>query len=74
MMLMGFLCGGWVMANSALKAAHLLEGGASDTGFLDAKRVTARFYFDHLLPRVGAYLAAITAGSDSMMALPEDQF
>ncbi|MGD9265342.1 MAG: acyl-CoA dehydrogenase C-terminal domain-containing protein [Lysobacterales bacterium] len=74
MMLMGFLCGGWVMANSALKAAHLLEGGASDTGFLEAKMVTARFYFDHLLPRVGAYLAAITAGSDSMMALPEDQF
>jgi hypothetical protein len=74
MMLLGFLCGGWVMANSALKAAQLLESGASDRGFLEAKQVTARFYFDHLLPRVGAYLAAITAGSGSMMAMPEEQF
>lgn len=74
MMLMGFLCGGWVMALSALKATELLAGGGSDKGFLEAKNVTARFYFDHLLPRTGAYLAAIKAGSESMMALPEEQF
>jgi len=74
MMLMGFLCGGWVMALSALKATQLLAEGGSDKKFLEAKNVTAKFYFDHLLPRTGAYLAAIKAGSDSMMALGEDQF
>ncbi len=74
MMLMGFLCGGWVMARSALKATQLLAEGSSDRGFLEAKNITAQFYFDHLLPRTGAYLAAIEAGSDSMMAMTEDQF
>jgi alkylation response protein AidB-like acyl-CoA dehydrogenase len=74
MMLMGFLCGGWVMANSAMKATQLLADGSSDKGFLEAKNITAQFYFDHLLPRIGAYLAAVKAGSASMMALPEEQF
>ncbi len=74
MMLMGFLCGGWVMGKSALKAAQMLEAGDGDTGFLKAKQVTVRFYFEHLLPRTGAYLAAITAGSESMMALDAEQF
>ncbi|MCW8925332.1 MAG: acyl-CoA dehydrogenase [Xanthomonadales bacterium] len=74
MMLMGFLCGGWVMALSALKATQSLANGGSDKKFLQAKIVTAKFYFDHLLPRTGAYLAAIKAGSSSMMALDEDQF
>ncbi len=74
MMLMGFLCGGWVMGKSALKAAQMLEAGAGDTGFLKAKQITAQFYFEHLLPRTGAYLAAIMAGSESMMALDAEQF
>ena len=74
MMLMGFLCGGWVMANSAAKAAGMLEDEATEKGFLEAKTITAQFYFDHLMPRIGAYLVAIKAGSDSMMALPEEQF
>lgn len=74
MMLMGFLCGGWVMAKSAVRATKLLENSASDKGFLESKIITAKFYFDHLLPRTDAYLAAIMAGSGSMMALPEERF
>jgi len=74
MMLMGYLCGGWVMGRSALKAGQLLQEGAGDEGFLKAKQVTARFYFDHLLPRTASYLSTIKAGSESMMALDEDLF
>jgi alkylation response protein AidB-like acyl-CoA dehydrogenase len=74
MMLMGYLCGGWVMGMSALKALQLLEAGKGDTRFLQTKQVTAQFYFDHLLPRIKANIAAITAVSASMMALEEDQF
>lgn len=73
MMLMGYLCGGWVLGRSALKASQLLEAGG-DAAFLKTKQVTAQFYFDHLLPRTTSCLAAITAGSDSMMALTEDRF
>jgi alkylation response protein AidB-like acyl-CoA dehydrogenase len=74
MMLMGFLCGGWIMGRSALKAVQLLENDAGDEGFLKTKQVTAKFYFDHLLPRTGSYLAIIKSGSESMMALDAEQF
>jgi len=74
MMLMGYLCGGWVMGRSALKANQLLAAGAGDESFLKTKQVTAQFYFEHLLPRTASYLATVVAGSGSMMALDEDQF
>ena len=74
MMLFGFLCGGWIMGQSALKAVKLLQAGAGDEAFLKSKQVTAQFYFDHLLPRTGSYLAMIKAGSESMMALDVEQF
>ena len=74
LMLLGYLCGGWVMGLSALKAKELLDAGAGDASFLTAKLVTARFYFEHLLPRSGACLVTMKAGSESIMALSEDQF
>ena len=74
MMLMGYLCGGWVMGQSALKATQLLENGDGDETFLKTKQITAQFYFDHLLPRITSYLAMIKAGSESMMALDAEQF
>jgi alkylation response protein AidB-like acyl-CoA dehydrogenase len=74
MMLLGYLCGAWVMGQSALKAARMLEAGASDDAFLRAKMVTARFYFDHLLPRADSCLASVMAGSDSIMSLDVEQF
>ena len=74
MMLLGYIFGAWVMGQSALKADQLLGAGVGDETFLDAKLKTARFYFDHLLPRTDACLAAIKAGSDSIMALDVEQF
>jgi alkylation response protein AidB-like acyl-CoA dehydrogenase len=74
LMLLGYVCGGWLMGRSALKAAERLEAGGGDESFLQAKIVTARFYCEHLLPRAGACLAAIQAGPDSMMALNVEQF
>jgi alkylation response protein AidB-like acyl-CoA dehydrogenase len=74
LMQLGYLCGGWVMGMSALRADALLGAGSGDQSFLQAKRVTARFYVEHMLPRAAACLAALKAGPDSMMALAEDQF
>lgn len=74
MMLFGYLCGGWVMGRSALKAAEMLQAGKGDETFLKTKQVTAQFYSDHLLSRTGSYLATIQAGSESMMALDVEQF
>ena len=74
LMLLGYVCGGWVMGQSALKAAARLEAGGGDESFLKAKIVTARFYCEHLLPRAESCLASIEAGPGSIMALAEDQF
>lgn len=74
LMLFGYLCGGWLLVRSALEAEKLLAVDDGDTDFLRAKQITARFYCEHLLPRVHGCLAVIKAGSDSTMLLPEDQF
>jgi alkylation response protein AidB-like acyl-CoA dehydrogenase len=74
LMMLGFICGGWAMGLSALKAQQLLAAGEGDEAFLQAKLVTARFYSEHLLPRVDSCLTTIQAGSESMMALDEEQF
>jgi alkylation response protein AidB-like acyl-CoA dehydrogenase len=74
LMMLGYVCGGWVMGQSALKAAQLLESGGGNESFLRAKLITAQFYTDHLLPRAGSYLVTIKAGDDSIMALDVEQF
>ena len=74
MMLFGFLCGGWLMGKSALRAQALLDAGNGDPEYLKGKLVTAQFYSEHLLPRTKASLDTIRKGSASIMALSEDQF
>ncbi len=69
----GTVVGGWLMARAALAAHHKAANGG-DRSFLEAKIVTARFYADHVLPRVHALLPEITQGSGSVLALAEDQF
>ncbi|SEF91878.1 acyl-CoA dehydrogenase [Marinobacterium lutimaris] len=74
MMLFGYLCGGWLMGQSALRAQTLLDAGEGDPEYLKAKLVTAQFFSEHLLPRTKASLETIQKGSASIMALSEDQF
>jgi len=74
LMLLGYVCGGWLLGQAALKAALRLESGGGDEAFLRGKIATARFFCEHLLPRADACLAAIEAGPESMMALSVEQF
>ncbi|MEZ5451331.1 MAG: acyl-CoA dehydrogenase [Thiothrix sp.] len=74
LMLFGYFCGGWLLVSGALQAKAMLDTGAGDTDFLQAKLLSARFYCEHVLPRAGACLAALKAGSSSIMAMSEDQF
>jgi alkylation response protein AidB-like acyl-CoA dehydrogenase len=57
----------------ARSVAALADSSAS-ADFKDAKRHTARFYFTRILPRIHAHGAAIRAGADTLMAMPESQF
>jgi len=74
LMLLGYICGGWIMGRSALTATRKLESSSGDEAFLRTKQATAQFYFEHFLPRTDSYLAAVRSGSDSMMALDVSQF
>ncbi|MFK8015653.1 MAG: acyl-CoA dehydrogenase [Gammaproteobacteria bacterium] len=74
LMLMGTVCGGWQMALAYDVACAQLDSGAADTSFMEAKKVTARFYMEHTLPRAAGYLSTVMAGSASTMALADEQF
>jgi alkylation response protein AidB-like acyl-CoA dehydrogenase len=74
LMLLGYVCGGWVMGASALRASEHLATGTGDAQFLEAKLATAQFYAEHYLPRADAHAAAVQAGPDSIMALSAEQF
>ena len=74
LMLCGIVAGAHAMMRSALAATARLDAADDDASFFAAKIVTARFYNAHILPRAGAHLAAIQAGSDAVMGLTERQF
>lgn len=74
MMLLGYLCGGWLMTKSAAIALQQKQEDGADTAFLDAKIVCTQFYNQHLLSRVSGLLTAMLNGAESTMALTEDQF
>jgi alkylation response protein AidB-like acyl-CoA dehydrogenase len=67
---LGFM---WVrMAKVAAEKLPKAEG--DDAAFYKAKRATANYYIDRILPQVGALLYTIKSGKASMMALDEAAF
>jgi alkylation response protein AidB-like acyl-CoA dehydrogenase len=74
LMLMGTVAGGWQMARAAVTAADYLNVDGADKEFYEAKIITARFYAEQVLPMAGAYRRVVESGSESTMALSEDQF
>ncbi len=74
LMLTGTTAAGWQMARAALIARARIEDGAAGADFYRAKIVTANFFAEHVLTRARGYGDAALAGSQSVMALAEDQF
>ena len=72
--LLGYVAMGYCFAKAAKISAAALEAGTDDKAFYEAKIITARFFFDRLLPPVMAQMMAITSGKASMMDMPEDAF
>ena len=69
MMMLGYLCGGWLHARAALAAAGHGEDPASE-----ARRVCARFYAEHFMPQVAVRARRVRAGAANTMALSDEQF
>ena len=60
--LSGLAIGGWMMARAALAASRQLAAGEGDSAFLRGKRLTARFYAEHLLPQVESLAESLMTG------------
>jgi acyl-CoA dehydrogenase len=75
MHLFGLVALGYMWGRMAKIAQDKIAAGANgQTGFLEKKLVTARFFMDRVMPESAAHLARISAGADSMMALDADAF
>jgi len=72
--LWGLVAGGWQLARGAQIAARLLAENQGDASFYRGKIATARFYAECLLPQAAALARAITLGSESVLALSDEQF
>ncbi len=64
----------WMWTRMADAAGQALANGEGNQAFNEAKQVSARFFFDKLLPEKDALLADIVDGKESLMALSEDQW
>ncbi len=72
--MLGYVTGGWLMLRSAKAAQDELSSGAltAADSFLQSKIKSAAFYVSHVLPRVGALAATVSAGAEDVLALEDD--
>ena len=74
MHLFGLVALGYMWGRMVKAAEEKLAAGRGNKDFLEAKIVTARYYFERIMPESAAHLARIQSGADSMLALPADAF
>ena len=63
----------WAL-QASVASKKLAEGGTEKAEFYKAKLYTARFYFDHLLPRAEGHASSMTKPARSLMKMPVDSF
>tara|TARA_R110000850_G_scaffold191091_9_gene317357 strand:- start:63082 stop:64902 length:1821 start_codon:yes stop_codon:yes gene_type:complete len=64
----------WALQAAAASQRLAQENGDESPAFYKAKIATARFYFDHILPRAEAHATSMTKNSKSMTRMPVDSF
>jgi alkylation response protein AidB-like acyl-CoA dehydrogenase len=72
--LMALVAMGWTWAMCARTARDRLAEGADNPTFYEHKLITARFFFERMLPDTGSLLKKIESGADSLMDLPAEAF
>ena len=72
--MMGHVCLGLMWTRMAKAAYAALDVGDPDTGFLEAKIATGRYYMARQLPATALHLARIESGAEPVMALAADAF
>jgi acyl-CoA dehydrogenase len=72
--IMALVSMGYVWLMQARTAADKLAEGTENEAFMKNKLITARFFFERMLPDTIAHLTKLEAGSESMMDLDADAF
>ncbi|MFQ5565743.1 MAG: acyl-CoA dehydrogenase [Paracoccaceae bacterium] len=72
--LFGTVAGGWVMARSLLAAEAALAAGEGDSAFLEARRITARFYADSVLPEAPALAEVVMRSGPGCLEIADEHF
>ncbi|GAB3282898.1 acyl-CoA dehydrogenase C-terminal domain-containing protein [Parahaliea aestuarii] len=74
LMYAGYVTLAYFWARMAAVAQAKIVAAEGDTSFYQAKLMTAKFYFDRLLPRTAAHKQALLSGADNLMQMPEELF
>ena len=69
-----FYSGYVALAYAWARSVAAAEASPHSEDFKQAKRLTARFYYDRILPRTRTHLAAMQAGGDSVFTMPDALF
>jgi hypothetical protein len=72
--LFGHVALGYMWLRMAKLGRDRLPAAGGDAIFYEAKVSTARFYLHRVLPMAHAHAMALSAGKDSLMAMPPDAF
>ena len=65
---------GYLWSRMAATAQRGLEEGGGHEALLEGKLVSARYYFDKILPEIDWLARDISSGKQSMMALTDEQW
>ena len=72
LMYSGYIVLGYFWARMAILSQNKI--GSSDKSFYEAKLMTAKFYFERILPRTRYHYEAISSGAESLMEMSADMF
>ena len=74
LMYSGYVTLAYFWARMALVAQRKIEEAQGDVSFYEAKLMTARFYYERLLPRTVSLKQTMLSGADNLMQMPEALF
>lgn len=74
LMYSGYVTLAYLWARMAKVALEKLAAGTDEEDFYKAKIITARFYFERMLPRTRALVPTMTSGASNLMDLDAEMF
>ncbi len=74
LMYSGYACLALLLGRHGALGRRELAAGTGEEAFCKAKLQTARFYFQRILPRTRAHVAAMLSGANNLMEMAEEDF